>query len=238
MTDEVVAFSSHGPAQDTYLNKPDLAAPGVDIRSTWLGGAYKVDSGTSMAAPHVAGAAALVLQDHPSWTGIDVASAMTSASHGLGHRAPTTVGAGRLDVAASDAARVLPSPWAVNLGLASMGVHATGHGSVQLRNPGRKPVHVDLTARPAQGRSAQVTVSPTVPGDPCGRLSPGPGPCPRSGEDHPLRRVRHDRRHRPHSPFGAPDGVGAGAVPDGGPAVSAASHPGPDHRTSDGRDLL
>jgi subtilisin len=44
----------------------DLAAPGVDIYSTWINGGYKTLSGTSMAAPHVAGAAALYIKMHPS----------------------------------------------------------------------------------------------------------------------------------------------------------------------------
>src|SRR4029079_18394047 len=145
----------------SYLNKPDLVAPGVDIRSTWLGGATRLDTGTSMAAPHGAGAPALFLQDHPEWTGPDAASALTSAAHNLGHQAPTTVGAGRLDVATSDDATVLPSPWAANLGLASMGNgHATGQASVQLRNTGTRPADVNLTTQPVRGAAARVTVTP------------------------------------------------------------------------------
>lgn len=69
----------------------DLGAPGVDIRSTWKGGAYNTISGTSMASPHVAGAAALYIFSNPdsTWTQIKDALILNAEPENSGHTDPS-----------------------------------------------------------------------------------------------------------------------------------------------------
>jgi len=76
-TDDTLAdFSNYGSGVD-------LIAPGVCITSTWKGGGYNTISGTSMASPHVTGAAALYLSDHPGASPAAVAAALKAAGNML-----------------------------------------------------------------------------------------------------------------------------------------------------------
>ncbi|TXS52315.1 S8 family serine peptidase [Streptomyces sp. t39] len=107
--DRLASFSSTGPLAVSGGMKPDIAAPGVDItaaRSQEMTdggeGPYRTISGTSMATPHVAGAAAVLAQQHPDWTGAQLKEHLTSTAKGLdGGYSPYEVGTGRLDVAAA-----------------------------------------------------------------------------------------------------------------------------------------
>lgn len=107
--DRLASFSSTGPLAWSGGMKPDIAAPGVDItaaRSQEMTdggeGLYRTISGTSMATPHVAGAAAILAQQHPDWTGAQLKEHLTSTAKGLdGGYSPYEVGTGRLDVAAA-----------------------------------------------------------------------------------------------------------------------------------------
>ena len=75
---------------DTFANfsnfgsSIEIAAPGVCILSTWIGGGYNTISGTSMASPHVAGAAALYMANNPSASPADVRSALIAAGTAQG----------------------------------------------------------------------------------------------------------------------------------------------------------
>ncbi len=80
----ITSFSSAGPTDFDHLLKPDLAAPGGQILSSTpprtTGSTFSVFDGTSMATPHVAGAAALLLELHRGWTTRQVKSALVSTA--------------------------------------------------------------------------------------------------------------------------------------------------------------
>jgi len=101
--DQLAYFSSRGPRGLDDGLKPDLAAPGVDItaaRSQFAAGegAYQSMSGTSMATPHVAGAAAILAAAHPDWGAARIKDALMSSAVDLEAYTPYEVGTGRLDV--------------------------------------------------------------------------------------------------------------------------------------------
>src|SRR3989449_7117043 len=96
-TDAIAFFSSRGPSDLIYGIKPDLLAPGVSINSAKNGGGYKILSGTSMATPHAAGAAALLWQLHPSWTAEEIKANLMESAVDLSLDV-WTQGNGRLDV--------------------------------------------------------------------------------------------------------------------------------------------
>jgi len=113
--DVMAAFSSTGPGGD-FL-KPDIAAPGVqilagntptptDVASGPAGQYFQAIAGTSMAAPHITGSAALVLALHPTWTPSQVKSALMMTANrnvveadGSTPATPFDMGAGREDLA-------------------------------------------------------------------------------------------------------------------------------------------
>ena len=97
--DEIAYSSSRGPIfyNNEYITKPDIVAPGVSINScNWKGG-YRYCQGTSMATPHVAGAAALLLQANPEYTPEDVKRVLKKNSKNL-NIDENIQGAGRLDI--------------------------------------------------------------------------------------------------------------------------------------------
>ncbi|MFD9796238.1 S8 family serine peptidase [Streptomyces sp. NPDC059070] len=112
--DSTAYFSSRGPAPFSHTLKPEITAPGVDISAASAGGrgvyAYRTMSGTSMATPHVAGAAAIVKQRHPDWSAQRIKAALVSSADAAIPGDVRETGGGRLDVKAAIDETVLGAP--------------------------------------------------------------------------------------------------------------------------------
>ena len=116
----VTSFSSAGLTAFGHMLKPDVGAPGGQILSATLpsaGGPFAVFDGTSMAAPHVAGAAALLHQRHPNWSSLQVKSALVStaapawADSARTVEAPVlTSGSGQVDLPAANDPKLFTDP--------------------------------------------------------------------------------------------------------------------------------
>jgi subtilisin family serine protease len=106
----VPAFSSRGPsACDGSAKKPEIAAPGVAIRSAFKGQTYKLINGTSMAAPHVAAAVALLRQYNPELTPEQIKTALLTTARDIDAPGEDNAsGRGLIDLEAAVAS--LPSP--------------------------------------------------------------------------------------------------------------------------------
>ncbi|OLF06098.1 S8 family serine peptidase [Actinophytocola xanthii] len=126
--DTLAEFSSRGPTEEPGVIKPDITAPGVGIvaalHSAGTIGDPVVDgytalTGTSMAAPHVAGAAALIAQLHPDWTGQQVKAALTAAAEPAPGVGVYDQGAGRVDVAHALTQTIVTEPAVVHVGIAA-----------------------------------------------------------------------------------------------------------------------
>ncbi|MCX4905864.1 S8 family serine peptidase [Streptomyces sp. NBC_00878] len=126
-SDRLAPFSSTGPGLDGAV-KPDVTAPGVDTTAASAKGSliaeavgekpagYVTLSGTSMATPHVAGAAALLKQQHPDWTYTELKAALTGSAKG-GKYTAFQQGAGRIQVDRAIKQTVLADPSSVSFGI-------------------------------------------------------------------------------------------------------------------------
>jgi subtilisin family serine protease len=171
----IAAFSSGGPTPVSLALKPDVAAPGVSILSSVPAhdGSWALFDGTSMASPHVAGAAALLLQRHPGWTVAQVKSALVSTGRPVlgdaGHEVTTTrEGGGMIWLPSADQPLVFAQPSSFSLGLLRRGSDLrSGFLGSELTDAGggagvwHASVHQLASVR---GAKASVASTVTVPG--------------------------------------------------------------------------
>ena len=175
--ESLASFSSQGPRAGDHAVKPDITAPGVGIvaaraAGTRLGGpvgdSYVALNGTSMATPHVAGAAAILHQQHPDWTGAQLKAALVGAANPNPALTVYQQGSGRVDVDRATRQAVTAAPASV-----SLGVVRSSHDddplltqTVRYTNPGPAPVVLQLDAalaipgRPAP--SGMISVAPST----------------------------------------------------------------------------
>lgn len=156
-TGAVSDFSTRGPRLRDAAMKPEIAAPGSDIVAAQAGGTHVSMSGTSMASPHIAGAAAILAGQHPDWTGARIKAALVSTA------APADagvyeVGSGRADLANAVSSTVLVSPATV---------------SANLKWPNTKPRKDVVTYENTGAGAVTLSLRLDLPGAPAGlaRLS-------------------------------------------------------------------
>ncbi|MGW2301305.1 S8 family peptidase [Streptomyces sp. NPDC001809] len=158
--DRLAPFSSTGPRVGDGAVKPDVTAPGVAITAAAAAGSaidtspgtphpapgYLQLDGTSMATPHVAGAAAILKQRHPAWKSTELKGALTASAKGGDHTA-FQQGTGRVQVDKALAQTVVADPVSLNLGTARW-PHADDlplTRKVAYRNLGTTDVTLDLS---------------------------------------------------------------------------------------------
>lgn len=155
-TDVLADFSGRGPRLGDFAIKPDVTAPGVDIIAARAAGTalgpivddiYTMISGTSMATPHAAGAAAILKQEFPLWTPAELKSALVSTAV-PGAYSVYQQGGGRIDVARAFSQKVYATPAPIDFGFFPF--------------PHDTPEQVTKTITYTNGNAAPVTLNLTV----------------------------------------------------------------------------
>jgi subtilisin family serine protease len=193
--DVLAPFSSRGPRRGDAGVKPDITAPGVGIVAARaagtedgepVGDSYVRLDGTSMATPHVTGAAAILAQQHPDWAPERLKAALMNTADPSPDSTVYEQGAGRVDVGRVTAGQVWASPASLAVDLPA-GQRTAVTRTVTVRNDGAAAtrLHLDLPGAPftlsagdltiPAGGSAQVTVTvdpaKTAEGRTSGRLT-------------------------------------------------------------------
>jgi subtilisin family serine protease len=146
--DALASFSSIGPSPGFFGIKPEVVAPGVAINSLSPSG-IAPQSGTSMAAPHVAGVAALVRALHPAWSADEVKSAIVATAKDLGLSAMHQ-GGGRVDALAAASTTLLPGRSTIEFGFVDLNASDWSvTRQVEVLNRGESTVALSVTSGPA-----------------------------------------------------------------------------------------
>ena len=163
----IASFSSGGPTPISLRMKPDVTAPGVDVLSSVprRAGLWASFSGTSMATPHVSGAAALLLQRHPRWTVDQVKSALVQTgkpvSGGLGEAETTREGGGTVDLVRANNPLFFASPTGLSFGYVQPGGSAVREVALTDAGGGAGTWNVSASLQQAAA-GASISVAPTV----------------------------------------------------------------------------
>jgi len=188
--DQMWVWSSSGPRSgELGVVKPEITAPGVGIvgaHSTAVipsGESYTTMTGTSQATPHVAGAAALLLQRNPDWSPAQLKAALIGAANPTPGVSLYAQGAGRVDVAAAFAAAAMAQPATLNLGTApvrqftrvityknivsapvtlTLSVNAAGLNGESVAQGAFTVSPATLSLAPGQSATATLTVNPAL----------------------------------------------------------------------------
>jgi hypothetical protein len=168
---QIASFSSSGPSPLSLRMKPDVTAPGVGVLSSvpHREGLWAAFNGTSMAAPHVAGAAALLHQRHPSWSTQQIKSALVQTGRPVlrgGQEAETTrEGGGTVDLVHADAPLLFASPTGISFEHVPPGGSSVARVTLTDAGGGAGPWAASTTIQQAPA-GLSFTVTPvTVPGE-------------------------------------------------------------------------
>jgi subtilisin family serine protease len=169
----IASFSSGGPTPLSLQMKPDVSAPGVSVLSSVPArdGLWAAWSGTSMASPHVAGAAALLKELHPSWTVAQIKSALvltgtpvwTGANHA--NQAPSIrQGGGLINVPRANDPLIFAAPTGLSFELMRAGTRRARNISLTDAGGGAGAWQVSIDQQQGPGGSIAAPASVQVPG--------------------------------------------------------------------------